>query len=300
MNLLVPYIFLYDHRDPLFEEFTYGDAGIRGKKIKKLKRDDYLFFSTTIRGKKYITAYYVVDRVLDIDDVVKDKNIMAKYKNPHITEYPSKERRDECIVFGDPISSRNLETPLLFDRKLSDKLSLEIKFKPQLTETQVIGSATRNWRELTDKDVETILNDIKQNEENMLAFETVLSTDEVLEIVEKHLENFIVKTPSLIGNSLKLKGRQIAISVGRIDLLFEDKNSLPVVVELKIGEIGREAVKQVNKYMNWISKETGKEAKGIIVCKGVMPAFEDDIKILKNIKVFCYGWQLKIYPWKES
>ena len=43
-----------------------------------------------------------------------------------------------------------------------------------------------------------------------------------------------------------------------------------------------------------------KEVSGIIVCEGVMPAFEDDIKKLKDIKVFCYGWQLQTQLWGGS
>ncbi|RLG34278.1 hypothetical protein DRN97_02925 [Methanosarcinales archaeon] len=38
MSLLIPYVHLYNHHDPLFEEFTYGDAGKRGRKLKKYLR----------------------------------------------------------------------------------------------------------------------------------------------------------------------------------------------------------------------------------------------------------------------
>jgi len=31
-----------------------------------------------------------------------------------------------------------------------------------------------------------------------------------------------------------------------------------------------------------------------------MPAFEEEeFKRLKNIKILCYGWQLKVYPWNN-
>ena len=74
MNLLIPYVHLYDHPDPLFKEFTYGDVGTRARKLKKdLKNGDYVFFHTSIGGRKYITAYYVVDRVLNTAEAVKDK-----------------------------------------------------------------------------------------------------------------------------------------------------------------------------------------------------------------------------------
>jgi len=296
-------VYLYDHPDPLFEEFTYGDVGARARKLKNLKKGDYVFFHTSIGGKKYITAYYVVDRVLDTAEAIKDRNIVAKYKNPHILEFLSGERTDEdddVIIFGDPITSRVLDRPLLFDKALAEKLSLNIKFPKGRTETQAIGSATRAWRELTDKDVEVILEAIKSSEEEGIGTETILSTDEVTEIIEKDIERFIEKNPSLIGENLKLKRRQLGTPVGRIDLLFEDEKGNLVVVELKLNKIGREAINQLRRYMNWIKKETKREVTGIIVCKGVMPAFKEDLKKLKDIKIFCYGWQLKVYPWDKS
>ena len=27
---------------------------------------------------------------------------------------------------------------------------------------------------------------------------------------------------------------------------------------------------------------------------------EEDFEKLKNIEILCYGWQLKVYPWRES
>jgi len=82
MNLLIPYVYLYGHPDPLFKEFTYGDGGKRARKLKTLKTGDYIFFHTSIGGKRYINAYYLVDRVMDTKDAVKDRNILAKYENP--------------------------------------------------------------------------------------------------------------------------------------------------------------------------------------------------------------------------
>jgi len=302
MNLLVPYVHLFDHPDPLFEEFTYGDSGARAKKLKNdLEREDYVFFHTSIGGKKYITAYYVVDRILDTGETIKDRNIVAKYKNPHISEFLSGKRTDEddVVLFGDPITSRILKKTLLFDKILVEKLSLNIKFPKGKTETQTIGSATRAWRELTNKDVEVLLEAIQSLEKEGVSIETILSTDEVTEVIEKDIEKYIERNPSLIGKSLKLKRRQLDTSVGRIDLLFEDKKGNLIVVELKLNKIGRDAINQLRRYMNWIKKETKKDVSGIIVCKGVMPAFEEDLNKLKDIRIFCHGWQLKVYPWGE-
>jgi len=303
MNLLIPYVHLYSHPDPLFDEFTYGDVGTRARKLKNdLNKGDYVFFHTSTGGKKYITGYYVVERVMDTIEVINDRIIVSKYKNPHITELmtgmvPAK--KDNAILFGDPITSRILRKPLLFDKALAKKLSLGIKFSKNRTETQAIGSATRAWRELTDNDVTVLLNAIDSSENEITGVKTILSTDEVTEIIEKDIECFIEYNPSLIGKSMTLKKRQLDTPVGRIDLLFEDKKGNPTVVELKLNKIGRDAVNQVRRYMKWMKKQTKKEVSGVIVCKGVMPAFEKDFEKLPDIKIFSYGWQFSIYPWKK-
>ncbi len=236
-------------------------------------------FSYEFRNKKYITAYYVVD---------KNINIISKYKNPHIYEFLSGERNakdDDVILFGDPITSRILDKPLLFNRDLAEKLSLNIKFPNGKTETQAIGSATRSWRELTDDDVRVLLETIKSSDKEGKTMNVILSTDEVTEIIEKDVEKFIEKNPNLVGENLILKGRQVDTPVGRIDLIFEDKNGNSIIIELKLNKIGREAIKQLNRYMDWARKETNKNVTGVIVCKGIMPAFEEDLVKLKNIKI---------------
>jgi hypothetical protein len=99
----------------------------------------------------------VVDRVLDTSQAASERAIADKYKNPHILEYLRGERRDEpdAVLFGDPILSKKLLHPLPFDQALAGKTSLGIPFYEELTENQCIGSATRQWRVLTEADVET-------------------------------------------------------------------------------------------------------------------------------------------------
>jgi len=303
MNLLIPYVHRYDHPDPLFTEFTYGDASRRAKILKnKLNKGDYVFFHTTVRNKKYITAYYVVDRVLDTPEAVNDRNIVVKYKNPHIVDFldPEREKYEEDVVlFGDPITSKVLDKPLLFDKSLAEKLSLDIKFPEGRTEEQSISSATRAWRELNKKDVDILLSAIQSSESDIKYLYTILSTDEVKEIIEKNLEDFIEKNTRLIGEKLIYKARQFYTPSGRIDLLLEDPDGTPVIVELKMNKIGREAINQLRRYMDWIDKDTHKKSRGILVCKGVMPAFEEDFKNLSRIKIYCYGWQLIIKSFEE-
>jgi hypothetical protein len=283
----------------MLEEFTYGDSESRARKLKRdLKRGDYVFFHTTIRGQRYITAYYIIDRVLDTRDAASDRAIVAKYKNPHVDEYRKGERRDhdDAVIFGDPILSKKLPRPLLFNKTLAQKLSLAIPFKEGFTENQCISSATRQWRKLTEKDVDILLSEIKRAEREGIGADTVLSTDEVLEIREADLENFIVKNTQLIGPGLTLKDRQVDTRQGRLDLLFEDKNKNWVVVELKLHEIGRGAMNQLRRYMHQVRKDTNREVSGVIVCKDVLPAFVEEFEKLRDFRIFHYGWMLRIYP----
>jgi hypothetical protein len=303
MNLLIPYVHLYNHPDPLFDEFTYGDGGRRARKLRNdLNKGDYVFFHTSMGGKKYITGYYVVERIIDTIDVIKNRILSSKYQNPHIHEVRTgmvPKEEDNVILFGDPITSKILRKPLLFNKALAQELSLDIKFSINRTETQAIGSATRAWRKLSDKDVDILLDAIDSLEKDIVGVNTILSTDEVTEVIEKDIEGFIENNPSIIGKSMTLKKRQLDTSVGRIDLLFEDKQGNPTVVELKLNRIGRDAVSQLRRYMKWIKKQTKKDVSGFIVCKGVMPAFEKDLKELTDIKIFLYGWQLSVYPWEK-
>ena len=67
-----------------------------------------------------------------------------------------------------------------------------------------------------------------------------------------------------------------------------------VVVELKLGSIGRQALNQIKKYVHKIRHRERKPTEGIIICKDIMPAFQDLYKKQRDIKVFYYGWKLEI------
>jgi len=301
VHLLIPYVPLAHHRDPILEEFTYGDVKARARKLKgDLKQGNYVFLHTTVHGRRYITAYYVVDRVLDTSEAAASRAIIDKYENPHIAEYLEGWRRDEddAVLFGDPILSRKLPRPLLFDRVLAQKLSLNIPFRKDFADSQCISSATRQWRRLTDKDVDTILLEIKKCEKKGIKSDVVLSTDEVLEIREVDLENFIVNNVHLLGSNLTLIGRQRDTRAGRPDLLFEDEHKNIVIIELKLHEIGRGAINQLRGYIRQVRADTKKKVRGVIICKDILPTFVDEFRKLRKIKIFHYGWKLDIYPRK--
>ncbi len=299
VNLLIPYRPMIKHRDPLLGEFTYGDSNARAQKLKKdLQKGDYVFFHTTIRGLRYITAYYVIDRVLDTAVAASNQDIASKYKNPHIIEYLKGKRREEAdvVIFGDPILSQELKRPLPFTQELAMKLSLGIEFKKEFTENQCIGSSTRSWRVLEKSDVKVLKEEILNIKET-ISKDTIISTDEVMEILEADLEGFIVSNPQILGTKLKLEKKQEPTQDGRIDLVYKDETDNFVIVELKLGSIGTAALNQLRRYIHWYKNQTHKEVRGIIVCKDIMPAFEENYGKLTDIKVLCYGWKLAVYPY---
>ena len=287
MHLLIPYIYLRNEEDPNFHEFTYGDINWRGRKLQRdVKPGEYIFFHTSIGGKKYITAYFVVDRVFPTSEACRNKMINDKFNNPHMVKWRTGSRSEnDVIVFGDPITSRLLDKPLLFDRRLSRKLSFCIAFPKGRTETQAIGSATRQWRKLFDRDIAILLSEISRLSRKPSKLSKLRSIDEVTQVIEKDIENHIAANSSLIGPGLKLKTRQEHTDAGRSDLIFEDRKRNLTVVELKLYRIGREAIQQVARYMRELRKQHPKKrVEGVVVCSGLMPAYEDDLRKQKKVR----------------
>lgn len=120
----------------------------------------------------------------------------------------------------------------------------------------------------------------------------MLSTDEIQEFKESDLEDIIMRKPNLLEENLTFVRRQHEIlPSSRIDLLFTDENGDYVVVELKLGSVGREASNQIRRYIHEIRASERKRVRGIIVCKDVFPAFRDLYKKLTDVKVHYYGWK---------
>jgi hypothetical protein len=87
---------------------------------------------------------------------------MSKFKSPHIARWLAGERNpDDVMVFGDSLLSRVLNNPLPFNRKLTERLALNIRFPKGRLESRVIADATREWRELRDEDLRILLRAIK-------------------------------------------------------------------------------------------------------------------------------------------
>jgi len=72
---------------------------------------------------------------------------------------------------------------------------------------------------------------------------------------EQALEDWIEKTPSLIGTGLVILARQIQTESGPLDLLALDQSGALIVIELKRGLAYRETAGQVLDYAAWLAEQ---------------------------------------------
>ena len=140
----------------------------------------------------------------------------------------------------------------------------------------------------------------------------IISTDETIEdpstfALEKHLEDFLVQNwqHTELGKNYDIYeedgdkvGQQYPSDTGPIDILAisKDKKEL-LVVELKRGRASDVVVGQVQRYMGYVKDELAEKNQTV---RGVIIAFEDDIKIhralsvAQNIDFYTYKIQFKL------
>lgn len=288
------------HEDPMINEFTYGDLGSNGRKLQNVQRGDFLFFHKTIYDKRFITAYYIVEEVHLVKDVIQDELIMNKYENPHLKKGGLVTiQKDETIVFGDPIRSKVLEVPLELTAEILTQLSRPAQLNPNQTLLAAMSSALRTWKELNQNDISYLNERIKENEKEGRLKKNLLSTEEVFQVLERDIERFIVNNPDLLAEGSIVEKSQMTFDDGsRLDILLHNPTTGErIVVEVKKDRIGRDAKQQVKRYMKLCEEELGyQDVKGIIVCPGILPYYEDEMVKAKkeNIIVKTYGWTLDL------
>lgn len=94
------------------------------------------------------------------------------------------------------------------------------------------------------------------------------SREVILEVTgEDEIHKFLKMHLGELEEGLTLKGSEYEVSVGNIDILAEDKNGLPVVIEVKITA-GDSAIGQIFGYIQAYEEESGlKQVRGLIVAQ---------------------------------
>jgi hypothetical protein len=279
------------HEDPNFEEFSYGDNGERGSWLRnKVEKGDFLFFHTKIRGKTCVTAYYYVERSMATEVAQRDNLIMKKYKNPHLTR--ENLEKNETIIFGNPVYSKVLKQPFPIDNAVLTQLSGTPK------------SISRPWVKLSNEDVEFLLDKIEEFEKDFYLKDTYLTTEEIGELREKDIEDFLFNNPNYIEEGLECFGRQLTLKSGkRIDLLFKHSGSDKLtLVEVKNGTIGRDVYYQLKGYIDELEKMLKKPIQGVIVCRGIIPIsemfFQEKMQ-KEDIVIYYHAWKFSLVQYKK-
>jgi restriction system protein len=126
---------------------------------------------------------------------------------------------------------------------------------------------------------------------------SIISTDDTIEdpsifALEKHLEDFLVqnwrhtelgKHYDIYEEDGEMVGQQYPSDTGPIDILAISKDKKEIlVIELKKGRVSDVAVGQIQRYMGYIKDELIEKNQTV---RGVIIAFEDDIKINRALSV---------------
>ena len=125
----------------------------------------------------------------------------------------------------------------------------------------------------------------------------IIATDETIEdpsifAIEKHLEDFLVqnwhhtelgKHYDIYEEDGEMVGQQYPSDTGPIDILAISKDKKEIlVVELKKGRVSDVVIGQVQRYMGYVKEELAENNQSV---RGVIIAFEDDIKIRRALSV---------------
>lgn len=92
---------------------------------------------------------------------------------------------------------------------------------------------------------------------------------------EAEMQRALASNPRLIEEGLVLLDRELPTGVGGIDLYARDSRGNLVVVELKRGKAGQEAVHQLTRYVDTVREFTGSAVRGVLAAPAITaPALE--------------------------
>ncbi|NPA99832.1 MAG: DUF91 domain-containing protein [Crenarchaeota archaeon] len=86
---------------------------------------------------------------------------------------------------------------------------------------------------------------------------------------EKDVVNVLVKKIDMVEKDLKVIAREYQTIAGSIDILAEDSKGNIVVIEVKRGMAGPEAVHQLKRYVDVLSKTSQRPVRGILVAEDI-------------------------------
>jgi hypothetical protein len=106
-------------------------------------------------------------------------------------------------------------------------------------------------------------------------------------VLEKDIENLIAQYPDEFfpNSGFSLKGQQVKLGRCYADIVFKDKYSRTIIIEVKRGILSRDASGQIIEYYGLLKQEYPNEIIELILCANVIP---HERKIfLENVGIEC-------------
>lgn len=101
------------------------------------------------------------------------------------------------------------------------------------------------------------------------------------------MENLLARYPEefFVGAGFRLTGQQARLGRCYADIIFNDKYNRSIIVEIKRGILGRDAVGQIIEYYGLIKKENPAQCVELIVCANVIP--HERREFLEKVGIDC-------------
>ena len=308
-------------------EYTTRGEFMQDKYYEKIK-EKIIDTEVTVRVKEYsknkviIENYYEIGRLIVEAQGGEEK---AKYGNSLIREYAKKLTTDLGKGYTYTSLSRMRQFYILFqkvapvaqDLSWSNWVELlplknidEIKYyigvcyENRLSKRQLREKIkSHEYEKLSDNVKKKFLSNEKVELTELVKDPIVIANPNNIEVaIEKTLQKLIMENIysflKQLGNNYMFVGNEYPIKIGdrtyRIDLLlYNIEYDAYVVVELKIGELKKEHLGQVELYMNYVDKHIRKKNQnstiGIILChknNKLLMKYCSDFRIIARSYVF--------------
>lgn len=148
-----------------------------------------------------------------------------------------------------------------------------------------IGENPRKWVIAGDVNTATIgkMSESSNSTENKNTQNISLERD-----VQKYLYKNLDKMKEGLTTNSDRTGKEIPVDSGRIDILAEDLEGEPVIIEIKTGEAKRNVLGQIKAYMADILSNNNENVTGVIVAEDFSTKLTKAITLENNIELYTY------------
>jgi len=265
-------------------------------KDKLIKSEIYDRVKDYSKDRHKVSVYYEIGKLLSLAGKEYGKNIIKQYSDKLIIEVGKKYKlsnlykmrkfyeifsNEKLYPLGTKLSWSHYRELLVIKNIDEIKYYIDICEKNNLSKRQ-LNEKIRNheYNRLSDETKNKLINKEELQVEDLIPNPIVIKSNNIEEVNEYILKQLILNNLDdflkQLGNGFSYIGNEYKIKIGDrynyIDLLlFNIEYNCYVVIELKVIELKKEHIGQIEVYMNYIDKNLKSinqdKTIGIIVCK---------------------------------